>query len=75
MSQDIPAMATKLESMAAGVRSAFARTGRRADADAAFELEEAAHHLRQADRRLGAMRAEQAALAAASGPKKRKASV
>ncbi len=68
-------MAKTLESMAAGVRSAYARTGRRADADAAFELEEAAHHLRQADRRLGAMRAEQAAIEAAAAPKKRKASV
>ena len=58
---DIHEVAAEIVLIAEGVRRIAAESGRRADTDAVYELEEAAQHLRNAYRRLGQMRAEDAA--------------
>ena len=70
---DLPKAAVELDTLAAQVRSLAARTGRNADDDAAFHIEQAAYLIRRADRRLTAAKDAAAAQAAAQGKRPKRA--
>ncbi len=61
MNVDVISVATAISEYAAQVRAIAQSSGRIADFDAAYQLEHAVSALRRADRRLAALRAEQAA--------------
>ena len=70
---DLPKAAIELDTLAAQIRSLAARTGRNADEDAAFHIEQAAYLIRRADRRLTAAKDAAAAQAAAQGKRPKRA--